>query len=147
MILRRRVVAFAPRHNFPDRISKPDAKFRYKVRRTFDSNSHTKITYDFKIIPAHVANVNEAYFDRLPRAWPSLRDRAGGSQNGTFSSSCQPRRRRLSHCGIHCLERARRPTHGRDSGVIKLAGASTYHVNLNNTGVHRARAINSRQHR
>lgn len=57
-----------------------------------------------------------------PRAWRFLRGRAGGSQRGRSSLSCQPRRRRLSHCGIHCLQRPRRlrrPVRGRDSGVIQ----------------------------
>ena len=43
--------------------SKPAAKFRQKVRRTFDPNSRTKITYDSKIIPAHVAIARDGYFD------------------------------------------------------------------------------------
>lgn len=44
-MLRRRRIVLASRNNFLDRISKPAAKFRQKVRRTFDPNSPTKNTY------------------------------------------------------------------------------------------------------
>lgn len=78
-MLRRRRIVLASRNNFLDRISKPAAKFRQKVRRTFDPNSPTKNTYyDTTLkLSQHTWPLPVNLVSIIPScAWHSLRGRA-----------------------------------------------------------------------
>lgn len=64
-ILHRRVIVPASRHNFPDPISKPAAKFDRRSGVRSIQTLIPKIPYDIEIDLSHVATASEVCFDRL----------------------------------------------------------------------------------